>query len=249
MFAGRPLGVDLAELPADHVADQFGLGQLGGGDIGGDGAAFPQHRDLVGDGEHFLQPVRDESQRPALVAQLDHDVEQPLDLAGAERCRRFVEDDEVGFQRQRLGDLDQLALRGGERAHVAVERQLRALAEAGEYVLGFPSHRAEPGQAGPAELGEKNVLDHRQIGSETGFLHDQRDAGIDGIAGAADRERLAPVGDVASIRADLAADDARQRRLAGAVGTEQSVDLAALSVIEASRAHGCGRTISRRRLP
>ena len=93
--------------PADHVADEVGRGELGRrrrddvAAVAEDGRPVAQREDLV-------EPVADEEDRDAAVAQPADDREQPLDLVGGERGGRLVEDEDARLDRQRLGDLDQL---------------------------------------------------------------------------------------------------------------------------------------------
>src|SRR5688500_14886973 len=77
-----------------------------------------------------------------------------------------------------------------------------------------------------AELRQKDVLKHRQIGGEAGLLHDDGDAGVERLAGGAVVERLALVEDLAGIARHMPGDNLRQRGFSGAVGAEEAVDLA-----------------------
>ena len=79
---------------------------------------------------------------------------------------------------ERLGDLDQLALGGGQVPDLGVERQHVFLAERRQQ-FGSPAVEAGIGDAGAlaAEFRQEDVLEHRQVGDEAGFLHHDRDAG------------------------------------------------------------------------
>ena len=69
----------------------------------------------------------------------DH-VEQALDFARAQGGGRLVENDEIGFERERLGDLDELALGRGKVAGLRFERQRVLLAEIAKDLAGPPPH-------------------------------------------------------------------------------------------------------------
>ena len=170
------------DVTAGHVADDLGLGECDRVERRRDRAALPHHGDPVGDGEHLLEAVRHEHQGTTLVAQGSHDVEQPLDLARAERRGRFVEDQQFGLQREGLGDLDQLPLRRREKPHRLVQRQRGVLPEAAEHVLG-PAAQHPPRETPPrAQLRQKNVLQHREVRGQAGLLRHQGDAGQERVA-------------------------------------------------------------------
>ncbi len=106
-------GLDLREQrdrPADHVADEVGGGQLGGR-ARDDVPAVAEDRRAVAQLEHLVEPMADEQDRDAAVAQAADDREQPLDLVGGQRRGRLVEDQHARLDRERLGDLDQLLVR------------------------------------------------------------------------------------------------------------------------------------------
>ena len=76
-------------------------------------AAVAQHHDAVGAALDLVQPVRDEDDADAVGLEVGDDLEQPLGLRQRQARGRLVHDDQPRFERQRLGDLDQLPL--GER--------------------------------------------------------------------------------------------------------------------------------------
>ncbi len=220
---GAAACLHLLDLLPDHQPHDLPLRQAGGRQRRRDGAALAHHRDAVADREHLLQPVRDEDQTVAGVAQPRHHLEQALHLARAQRGGRLVEDDERRVERERLGDLDELTLRRGEPSHLLRERQAVRLAETVEDVAGALPQHAAPQPAGAAQLGEKDVLDHGEIGREAGFLHHHRDARADRIARRLRVERRAAEPDAAAVAPHMPADHPRQRGLAGAVRPEERV--------------------------
>ena len=129
--AGRRgrLAVNGAHFAPGHELDDVRLRQSAGRESRRHRPALAQHRHAVGDRQHFLQPVRDERQRMAGVAQSGHDLEQAFDLAGAERGGGLVEHDQFGVQRQGLGDFDQLPLGRGKMPDLGLQRGQAGLAQ------------------------------------------------------------------------------------------------------------------------
>ena len=91
-----------------------------------------EHRDPVGDLEHFGQPMADVDHTDAAVLARHDGPVEGLDLFGAERGGGLVEEQHLGLGHERLGHLEQLALGHGERAHRGVGEQLEVEVEVGE---------------------------------------------------------------------------------------------------------------------
>ncbi len=70
-----------------------------------------EHRDAIGDPEDLFEMVRDENDPQPLGAKPIHRVEQRLDPVLIEHGRRLVENQDLGFDRNGLRDLDHLLLR------------------------------------------------------------------------------------------------------------------------------------------
>ncbi len=103
------------------------LGAIERADVG----AVAQHGDAIAEPEHLGQPVRDiEQRRPALLQLLEHR-EQMVRFRIGQRRRRLVEDEDAAVERERAGDLQELAVRGRERfrASVGVDRQVQLVEE------------------------------------------------------------------------------------------------------------------------
>ncbi len=213
--------VDRADVAPDHEADELGLIEARGRLRGCDSPPLAHDRDLFGDRKHFLEPVRDEDDRALRGLESRDHVEQTLDFARAQGGGRLVENDEIGFERERLGDLHELALGRGKVAGFRFQRQRMLLAEVGEDLAGAPPHGGPRQPPGPAEIGKENVLEHREVGGETCLLHHHGDAGVKRLARTAHVERLAAVHDLPRIAAHMARYDARQRRLSGPIRAEQ----------------------------
>ena len=96
--------------------------------------AVAEDRRPVAQVEDLVEPVADEQDRHAAIAEPADDREQPLDLVGGERRRRLVEDQDARLDRQRLGDLDELLVghrqAADRRADVEAGRRARRTAPA-----------------------------------------------------------------------------------------------------------------------
>ena len=78
----------------------------------------PQDCDSLSDGVDVRHPVRDEDDRDSPLLEVSDDPVQRLAFVDGQRCRRFVENDDGGIIGKRFQDLDQLALRDTELAHL-----------------------------------------------------------------------------------------------------------------------------------
>ncbi len=72
--------------------------------------AVAQHHGVIGDLQRLLEVVGDVDDRDAAGREVADDLEQHLDLGGAERRGRLVHDEDARVDRQRAGDLDDLLL-------------------------------------------------------------------------------------------------------------------------------------------
>jgi hypothetical protein len=149
------------------------------------------------------------------------DVEEALDFAWAQGRRRFIENDEIGLERERFRNLDELALGSGKVARLRIERDSVLLTEIGENLARSPAHCRARQPARPAEIGKKNVLQHRKVRRKTGLLHDHGDARIERLTRAADVLRFTAIEDLAAVATDVAGNDAGERRLARAIGAQE----------------------------
>ena len=83
----RPLLVHVfLERAADHQADDVGVAQVLDR-VGRDLVAVAEDGDAVAERAHFLEPVRDEDDGAAFVAQAPRDAEERLDFAWASAAR------------------------------------------------------------------------------------------------------------------------------------------------------------------
>jgi hypothetical protein len=150
-------------------------------------------------------------------------------LAVVQRRGRLVHDQHPGVVRQRLGDLDHLLLGDGEFAHAPprIERQFQPLDEgAGAVVEG-----AVVEQRAAARLpADEDVLRDRQVGHQVELLVDDADAELLRMAWAGDAYGLAVEQEFARVRRVDARKQLHERRLAGAVLSDEGEHLAVAQV-------------------
>src|ERR1700722_13319507 len=114
--------------------------------------------------------MRDEDDRALRTFEPRDDVEKTLHFAWTQGRRRLVENDEIGFERERFRNLDKLALGGGKIARLRVERDRVLLTKIAGVFPPPPVHCRARQPAGPAKIGEKNVLQDRKIRREARLL-------------------------------------------------------------------------------
>jgi hypothetical protein len=191
-----------------------------------DQLAVAQHRHAIGDLDDLRQVVRDVDDRHALPPQLADDLEQPARLGIRKRGGRLVEQQHARIDRQRLGELDELALGHAQLGHrcrrVDVEAHpLQVLARLRLERLPVD----EPTAPAHRPAAHQHVLGDRALRNQAELLVDDPHvpADLDG----------------AGVRLQVARDDLHQRRLAGAVLAQQRVDLpgADLEVDPGERLH------------
>ena len=144
------------------------------------------------------------------------------------RRGRLVHDDEAAVERERLGDLHELALRQREAHHRRVGGEIDA--EAGE---DRPDRLAElravdeaERAAAPRLAADEDVGGGVEVVEEVELLVDESDAGGDGARDGHRGARGAVDADRARARRDDAAEDLHQGRLARAVLADEADDLA-----------------------
>jgi hypothetical protein len=96
-------------LTAHHHLGELSFARLRRGRLTHDLAAS-QHRDAIGDVEHFVELVRDEHDRLAVGLEPPQVVEQVLGLRRSQHRGGLVEDQDIDASVQRLEDLDALLL-------------------------------------------------------------------------------------------------------------------------------------------
>ncbi len=184
------------------------------------------HGDPVGDLEDLVELVADEDDAGAVFAESAQNREDLVGLLGREHRGRLVEHEDARLAVDRFQDLDPLLLPDAQltdpRERLDVESQTRGeLADA-------PRGLAEVEQlAGSHDLLSQNdVLGDGQHRHEHEVLMHHADAAPDRFGRIVDGDRLAVDTDLAGVRCDEAVKDVHERRLPGAVLTEERVDLA-----------------------
>ena len=225
--AGRRVGsrrIVLRDLASDHVPDERGGVEAGGG-RGEDDGAVAQHADVVREREDLLEAVGDVDDRNAACAQVAHDAEEAHGLGLGEGGRGLVHHDEARAAVDRLEELHELALRGGERGdrRERVERKAVALRQfADDADLRILVHAAQR----PAYdlAAEEDVLEDREVAGEVELLVEHRDAGGEGVGRAGEAALGAVEDDAPGVRRVDAGENLHQRRLAGAVLAAERAD-------------------------
>ena len=138
----------------------------------------------------------------------------------------LVEDNDLRFEPDRPGDLDHLPLGGAERQdrRRRIDREIERLKK----LLRFDIDAAQAVEE--FLVAQIEVLRDGHRGHETGLLIDHRDAVSPSQSRAGDMDLLAVETDFAPGRHDRPREDLDQRRFAGAVLSQDRVNLAATQV-------------------
>ena len=184
---------------------------------------------MVRDLQRLLEVVGDVDDGDAAGLEVADDLEQHLDLGGAEGRGRLVHDQDARLDRQRAGDLDDLLLAEAQvldRRHgVDVLFQLRHEGGGLARLLGV----VDAGRAGDLAAHE-DVVAHAHVRREAELLVDDGDAAVPRVRRGREDHRLAVELDRAGGGLDDAGQHLHQRRLAGAVLAEQRRHLAGADV-------------------
>ena len=144
--------------------------------VAGNVAAVAEHGAFVGQFGDLVHAVRDVEQGHAFRAQTLQHGEDALDVAGGQGRRRFVEDQDAGFPRQRLGDFDKLPPR---KRQILDQRTRVDVAGAGarQRLLGDAPLRPAVDQAEATRWGgDRDIVRDAQIGDQRKLLKDAGDA-------------------------------------------------------------------------
>ncbi len=198
------------------------LGDAGGVE-GAVKAAVAQHADAIGDAAHFRQAMRDVDDGRAFGLDLRDLREQPLGLGRGQSFGRLIEHQYLRLQRQRLGDLDQLALGNGK---IADARAAVEMCAEGRQLLIDPRGIVLGVQAPMRRNAVKQVLGDREVVENRGVLIDDADA-----EGLRQRrrsfgERLPADFDGAGIPGKCARGDRHERGFSGTIFADQRVNFA-----------------------
>ena len=193
--------------------------------LGGDVLAVADHGDGVTEALDLVELVRDVDAGHAGALEVFDDGQQHLDLPGAERGGRLVEDQQARFLGQRLGDLEQLlvavAVVHDGRGHVDIGEL-----EPGQQLGGAAVHgRVVHASARQAHfVAQEDVLGDAQLLHQHQFLVQDDNAGFLAVPGRACAQ-LAPLPQDLALVAAMGVDPRQhlhQGRFAGAVFAAQS---------------------------
>ena len=144
---------------------------------------FPiaQHGDAVADFKDLFEVMRDENDRNTLPAQLAHHLEQMRHFGGGQSCGGFIQHEDTGVERERLGDFDKLLFGHRQFPDRHIERHVDL--KPGHNVLGAFAHGFAVQQAKPRAqfAGEEHIFNRIQIGDEAEFLKNDADPCGDGL--------------------------------------------------------------------
>ncbi len=220
---GRLLGEEVGDLAADHLRDDL-VDTRVDDPVRGDVGAVAHHGDGVAEVEHLVEPVRDEDERAAFVAEAAGDLEEPVDLDAGERRGRLVHDEHLRVERDRLRDLDDLLV--GDREALGWAIGVDAHAEPEEHGLDLSAHGLSVDAAESADglAAHEDVLRDGKVGEEGRLLVDDGDARRLRLGGRREVDVGALEAEDAAVASVEACDDLHERRLARAVLADEGVD-------------------------
>lgn len=208
---------------ADHQPRQFLVRALRGYAVPGHPAAA-QHRGAVAQGADFAELVADEQNAAAFAGQAAQGDEQFVGLLGRQHRGWFVEDQQADVLHQAANDLHPLALADGQAVHQAFRLQGHAVALRNLADLRLQLLR----RAGRGAHGQGDVLRHAQGFEQREMLEHHADPQAARLGRIA-HELMLPLPDqLARVGLGHPVDDLHQGAFAGAVFTEQGMDLPGL---------------------
>ena len=218
--------IGILEVTADHLADQPVLVDIGNVLVD-DVLAVAQDRHPVAELKEFFKTVRNVNDRDAVRLELADDREKDLDLIVGQRVCRLVHDQDLGPETERFCHFYHLLLRDAEaldRHLIVWQRAVRDVVEVsgGKFVFFSAADKAAP----VFFMAEHHVFDGVQLTGLVQLLIDDGDTLVDRVLRVQRHKVLAEHFDRSLIRFINAGKNFHQRRFAGAVFTDQGVDLA-----------------------
>ena len=209
---------------ADHHVRQLLLVRVAGVDRA-DALTLAQDGHAVSHGHDLIELVRDEEDGLALARKLLHRGHELVDLLRGEHGGRLVEDENLIVAVEHLEDLDALLHADGDVLDLGIEVDLQAVFFR-ELLDLFARFLALDETELRRLRAEDDVVEHGEHVDELEVLVHHADAERGGIIGVVDLDGLAVFADLARLRLVQAEEHAHERGFAGAVFTEQGVDLA-----------------------
>lgn len=223
--AGGALVGDLLDVSAEHQRDEAAPVEFGHG-AGVDDAAVAQDGEVVADLPQLVEPVGDEDEGLAGVAQSADDGEEGLDLAALQGAGGLVHDDDVGLDGDGAGQGDHLLDAEAEGLEVGGDVDVES--EAVKHLLGLAVHGAgvDEAQLGARLAAEVHVAGDRQLRDEIHLLVDRRDSGVLGVGGSVEAGGFAVEEDGSGLGLVDAGEHLDEGGLPGAVLSDEGVDRA-----------------------
>ncbi len=192
-------------------------------------AAIAQYRAAIGDRHDLVELMRDIDDGRALRAHARQHGEQPRDFMLLEGGGRLVENEDAALPVERPADGDQLALGERERSHRAIDvgRKIELCQDCAR--VGAHAGAVDQGERpklADRQIAERNIFSNRERRHKPQFLRDRDDASRDCIMRAREVAGYAVHLDLPAIGPVYAGQDANERRLAGAVLTDDRVNFA-----------------------
>ena len=218
------LGIQVVQRPAHHGGDQGVLRHVA--DIlGHDELTVPHDGDPVAELEQLFQFMRDEQDGHALGLQAPDGLHQLIDLLLAQGGGRLVHDNQLGIQRHSLGDLHHLLLAGAQLAAFHFDIDL-GVAQRSQCLLGLLIHSGIIQKAVFLNgASHENVIRDRQLFDNVQLLVHAGDARLAGLDRVVEHDLLAVHIDFPLLRHMHAGEHLDQGGFAGAILTDQAVDL------------------------
>ncbi|MBB3979674.1 hypothetical protein GGQ64_004918 [Rhizobium azooxidifex] len=217
------MGIKHLQFTPDHQLGHFTLAEAYGWP-GTDHAAVTQHGDAVSERLHLIKAMGNVKNRHAVIAQHPYNVEKRRNFIIGQNRRRLVQDDDFSIVQKRACNLHELAL--GERQFRDTIARARRRANPCKKLCGTAVHRAVVDHQTATYLTpQKQVFRDRKVRSEQNFLVYEYDAGFFRLDRVSKLDRLAVHEQPAFRRRDVTGQQLHQRRLAGAVFTDDGVNL------------------------
>ncbi len=192
-----------------------------------DELAVPQHGDAVTDGIDLIKKMRDEQNADTTSRELTHDAKQNVDFVRIEARGGFVQDQYARGHVDGPGNRDKVL--HGHRIFAKWRADVDGEPEAPQKDSRVAAHFAVTYQSEPRWLPAKEqVFGNREIGQEIDLLIDSGDAELHCLLGVARHDFHAIDPDRPAIALNNPGDGLDQGRFAGAVLTQQGMNLAGI---------------------
>ena len=222
------LNVHLLDLAADHHGDDVLI--RGARDrVGADIVSIAQNGVAVADGHDLLETVRNINNSDPTLFYFQNLLEQNVHFLFGQRGRRFIHNNDLCVERQCSGDLKHLLLGNGKSADFLLRPQIQP--KRIEQLLCLFQHLLFVQKR---ELilcnffSQINIFGHRHGVDHQDFLMHEADTMTLGDFRAGDVNLFTVQNDRSGVCLVCAVEDLHQGRFAGAVFTQQGMDLTAL---------------------